>query len=142
MDKSTEELTVFFDYEEIINRDANLDEKIERAFGPEGLGLCIVKNVPNYVEKREKLLPLGSKLANLPKEDLDKITFEDIQYSLGWSHGKEKFKGREDFSKGSFYGNAHLEDQIPKHDNPEVKKDIDYWPSALPELKLAFKDLG
>jgi len=140
--ESQENRVVTFDYKEISNPDADLTSKIENAFGPNGLGLCIVTGVPNFVEKRARLLPLAHKLANLPKEELDKITFPEIHYSLGWSHGKEKFKGTIDYSKGSFYGNAQKEDRIPKYEDQDQSVTFNPWPEAIPELKDAFKDLG
>lgn len=142
MESTTEEKVVVFDYEEIKNKDADLGAKIAKAYDSNGLGLCIVKGVPNFTEKRARLLPLAHQLANLPKEELDEITFEDIQYSLGWSHGKEKFKGKADYSKGSFYANAHLEHRIPKYEEQEFNSKVNPWPKSIPELKDAFKDLG
>jgi isopenicillin N synthase-like dioxygenase len=147
MQGNTNSSTVFvadvvkFEYKELLDTTADYADRIEKAFGPKGLGICIVNGVPDYVEKRAALLPLSQKLATLPKEDLEAITYPDIHYSLGWSHGKEKFKGREDYSKGSFYANAQQEDRIPKWEGSTVSK-LDPFPKAIPELKEAFKSIG
>jgi len=69
------------------------------------------------------------------------VTFEDTHFSLGWSHGKEKFKGKPDYAKGSFYANAQAEDRIPKYDD-DVPDDRNVFPDEIPELKPAFKNLG
>lgn len=61
---------VEFDYAELVDKTKPLYEKIRDAYGPEGVGICLVRNVPGYVEARKNLLPLGYKLAHLPKETL------------------------------------------------------------------------
>lgn len=80
---------VVFEYEELLNRESVLDDKIKQAYGPEGIGLCVVKNIPNYTNYRGELLPLGHTVAHLPKDKLEKLTRPELFYSSGWSHGKE-----------------------------------------------------
>src|SRR5689334_16030540 len=104
MEGAVEEVNVVtFTYEEVKDPTNDLTERIKEAFGPEGYGICIVKNVPKYVEYRAKLLPCGPKVGNLPREKLQKLEFPQHLYAVGWSHGKEKFLGIPDYSKGSFY---------------------------------------
>ena len=46
---------------------------LEEAFGPESLGILIVKGLPGeYVRLREMVLSSGSYLAGLPEEELGK----------------------------------------------------------------------
>lgn len=48
-------------------------DTLEEAFGPESLGILIVKGLPSeYVRLREKVLSSGSYLAALPEEQLGK----------------------------------------------------------------------
>ena len=51
------------------------------------------------------MLPLAFKLANLPADNLKSLTKPEYMHAVGWSHGVEQFKGKFDFSKGSFYAN-------------------------------------
>lgn len=51
-------------------------------------------------------MPLFTKLASLPKETLQKYMRPEIFHSLGWSLGVEKFHGKYDVSKGSYYFNV------------------------------------
>eukprot|EP00478_Filoreta_tenera_P000582 GABV01000587.1.p1 GENE.GABV01000587.1~~GABV01000587.1.p1 ORF type:complete len:411 (+),score=177.70 GABV01000587.1:28-1233(+) len=138
---------VVLDYESIAKGD-NLLESIKEGFGPDGLGLVIVKNVPGFVDAKQKLLPLAHKFASLPKDVQDKYTDAKSHWSFGWSHGKEAMKnGKPDFAKGSFYAN-------PFRDSwPEVKDDLkneyasffgdNLWPTEhIPEMEQAFKDLS
>ena len=44
---------------------------LEEAFGPDSLGIIVVKELPTkFVELRHKVLSFSSYLANLPKEEL------------------------------------------------------------------------
>ncbi|KAL4469872.1 hypothetical protein ABPG72_011093 [Tetrahymena utriculariae] len=135
-----------FDYAELADKGKPLYEKIKDAYGPEGVGICLVRNVPGYVEARKKLLPLAFKLANLPKENLQKLVKPEFMHAIGWSHGVEQFKGKFDFSKGSFYANPVCD--MPDEISEEQKKDgafvaPNFWPKEeLPELEFAFKEMG
>jgi len=135
---------VSFSYADIIDETRDLSEKIKEAFGPNGYGICIVTDVPNYVECRGRLLPLAQKLSKLPAETLKNYEFPDYFYTVGWSHGREKFLNQRDFSKGSFYANPQY-DNI--HGDAEIKVGETFapnvWPTKdVPELEQAFKDLG
>jgi hypothetical protein len=52
---------VTIDFQELLNQTADLSQKVEAAFGPNGLGICSVSGVPGFVEKREALLPLAQR---------------------------------------------------------------------------------
>lgn len=137
---------VTFTYEELLDETSDLTDKIAQAYGPEGYGICIVKNIPNYPQLRAELLPLASKLGQLPKEKLEKLEFPQHFYAVGWSHGKEKFLGQRDFSKGSFYGNPQYDNIYPEGVEPPKEGDAcapNVWPKEdIPELEHAFKKLG
>jgi isopenicillin N synthase-like dioxygenase len=71
---------------------------------PDGLGLLEVTEIPPHVVAlRSKVLPMARDLANLSADELEGITLPDKLYAIGWSHGREKFKGQYDVAKGSFY---------------------------------------
>ena len=96
---------VTVDFSLIKNQDQSLFNKFEEAYNDDGLGVMIINNVPGYVERRKALLPLAQKLANLPKNVLESLECPEYLYGVGWSHGREKFKGIPDFLKGSYYAN-------------------------------------
>lgn len=52
---------ITFEYEELLNQTLDLSEKVEAAFGPEGLGICNVSGVPGFAENRQALLPLAQR---------------------------------------------------------------------------------
>jgi hypothetical protein len=79
-------------YEKLISDDADLSKEIETAFGYSGLGLLLVTGIPNFADYREKLLPLATKFANLPEDKKAAMEHSASNYSVGWSHGKEKLK--------------------------------------------------
>jgi hypothetical protein len=122
------------DYEQLKNQSTNLGELIGTAFGPKGMGILAVANVPGLEELRLQLLPLAFKFANLPDHVKAKYELPDAYYSFGWSHGKESLQGRPDYSKGSFYNNPKFnrpvnEDELikcfPTFYHPNI------WPTGL-----------
>ncbi|KAI1432164.1 hypothetical protein GGR50DRAFT_675676 [Xylaria sp. CBS 124048] len=83
-------------------------ETLQLAFGPESLGILVVKDVPTeFPVLRRCLLSYASWMGNLPEEDFQRFTNEAAKYLVGWSKGKEKLKdGSADEYKGSFYANC------------------------------------
>jgi len=81
---------------------------LEEAFGPNSLGIIIVKDVkPEFVELRHRLLSYSSYLGNLPDFKLQKLENPAAKYLTGWSLGKETLKnGQVDTLKGSYYANC------------------------------------
>jgi len=135
------------EYKDLINENVDLNDSIKEAYGYDGLGILVVRGVPNLDEKRRILLPLSHKYANLPDEIKEKTVHKESFYSFGWSHGKEYMsEGKPDFSKGSYYNNPiydrPIEDealikQYPSAYHPNI------WPTEdMPELEIAFKEAG
>ncbi|KAF9617236.1 hypothetical protein IFM89_035180 [Coptis chinensis] len=139
--------TVTIPYSELQDKNADLSMKIEEGFGPNGLGILSISDVPGFSSLRSNLLHLSSRLASLPEEVKKALEDPHSRYNFGWSHGKEKLdSGRPDMLKGSYYANpildkptvdASLVQRYPSYCQPNI------WPSdALPELEPAFKALG
>jgi isopenicillin N synthase-like dioxygenase len=138
---------VCIDYESLSDGSTDLSQEIQSAFGVAGLGIILIRGIPGLLERRSRLLNLAYELAAL--SDADKSDIEDAEssYSFGWSHGKERLEdGRMDTFKGSFYANPCLDN--PANGNAELSTNHpaylrpNLWPSKLPQLKHAFKDLG
>jgi isopenicillin N synthase-like dioxygenase len=136
---------VELDYNDLI-AGADLSSQIEKAYGFDGVGLLTVKNVPNFLEARMRLLPLSKQFADLPDETKEKYVHKESYYSFGWSHGKEKLQAQPDLSKGSYYANPQYDCPV---DDPEIIAKYpcfvhpNIWPKDdLPELEHAFKELG
>ncbi len=114
-------------------------QKIQNAFGPDGLGLLEITDLPpDMVELRQRLLPMAADLANLPPEELQALELPHTHYTIGWSHGKERLKGAGagdyDLAKGSFYMNPFFDYSSERRGvdggNPNV-----YPPSLQPQLE-------
>lgn len=135
---------VTLEYSDLTSPKAELHDQIAEAYGPDGYGLLLVKNIPTYTELRTRLLLLNYDLAHLPEAKLKKLVKPEYHYGVGFSRGVEKFKGKPDFSKGSFYANPQLDETIYNPQNPsEVLVPGNVWPKEdLPEYEYAFKDLG
>eukprot|EP00456_Euglypha_rotunda_P035423 TRINITY_DN27273_c0_g1_i1.p1 TRINITY_DN27273_c0_g1~~TRINITY_DN27273_c0_g1_i1.p1 ORF type:complete len:373 (-),score=58.88 TRINITY_DN27273_c0_g1_i1:57-1175(-) len=130
-----------------LKKGVNLGAQIEEAYGPNGLGILTVSDIPNYLELRLNLLKLAQPLANLPDHVKKSLEHEGSTYQFGWSHGKEKFNNQPDLLKGSYYANPQKD--VPTND-PELIKNYptictpNIWPkeSDLPGFQAAFKTLG
>ena len=103
-----------------------------------------MNNIPGFKEKREALLPLAHKIANFSDEQKKEMEAPQFLYSTGWSHGKEKFEGKPDLLKGSYYANPCYDSwQNPKDEKGHRDTITNIWPNKnLPELELRFKELG
>lgn len=130
-------------------------ETLQEAFGPESLGILIVRDIPEeFADLRRRALSYSSYLGNLPKSELDKLENEKAKYLTGWSLGKETLKnGQVDNLKGSFYANCafyidptlscapptgeYTEDSFPEYLSPNV------WPpeAVLPGMAAAVESL-
>ncbi|KAK4151085.1 hypothetical protein C8A00DRAFT_36282 [Chaetomidium leptoderma] len=129
-------------------------DALREAFGPDSLGILIVKDVPpDFARLRHHLLSYSSYLGNLPKSQLNKLENEKAKYLTGWSLGKETLKnGQVDTLKGSFYANCAFyvdpelscaapteqfnADNFPEYLSPNI------WPgeSTLPGFRETFED--
>ncbi|KFG82964.1 hypothetical protein MANI_022575 [Metarhizium anisopliae] len=83
-------------------------ETLQQAFGPDSLGILVVKDVPQeFPQLRRMALSYASYLGNLPAEELEKLENVKAKYLTGWSLGKETLKnGQADTFKGSYYANC------------------------------------
>ena len=149
---SAAEAVQTIDYDALLN---STDEKaveaaVASAFGPNGLGLLAVTNVPAALTaKRQRLLRLGQKLGTLPDDVLKQYERPELSYCAGWSRGREKFRGQLDVAKGSWYANGLHRDAAAgdaglRERYPESTTEPQ-WPS--PELlgdslEEAFRDLS
>ena len=94
---------VQIEFKDIMRQDKGLYSKFEEAYGDEGVGAIIVNNIPEFPEKRRTLLPYAQMLTKLNKQSLESLESPELFYSVGWSHGREKFQGKPDLLKASYY---------------------------------------
>ncbi|KAF6837720.1 hypothetical protein CPLU01_02829 [Colletotrichum plurivorum] len=128
-------------------------ETLQEAFGPESLGILVVKDVPSeFAHLRHQTLSYASYLGNLPEEELVKLENVKAKYLTGWSLGKETLKdGQVDTFKGSYYANCAFyvdatlncakptpefnEDNFPEYLSPNVWPAQDVLPGFKPSLE-------
>jgi isopenicillin N synthase-like dioxygenase len=130
-------------------------EDVEEAFGPAGLGFLEVTDIPQeMVALRRKVLTMAQELANLPTPELEEITLPNTLYTIGWSHGKEQFRGEYDTGKGSFYFNPfqeevnvfpgsmqpHLEASLME--TTKLMSQIGMWVASLCDMYLKQQNLA
>lgn len=141
---------VQIDYSDLQNKDSDsLYASIEKAYSDKGLGILLVRGVPDFQEKRVNILKLSQELANLPKSELEKLEAPEFHFGIGWSHGREQFNGQPDFMKGSFYANP-IKDRFASTSEGAADSQgspgliwNNKWPTEhLPELKPAFNNMA
>ncbi|KAK6227553.1 hypothetical protein QIS74_01108 [Colletotrichum tabaci] len=130
-------------------------ERLVEAFGPDSLGILVVKDVPpEFPQLRRQALSYASYLGNLPEDELRKVENAAAKYLTGWSLGKEQLKdGQVDTFKGSFYANCAFytdpaldcarptaefsPENFPEYLSPNI------WPApaVLPGFKSSLEDL-
>lgn len=138
---------VVLDYAALSDPKSDLSSELRTAFGPSGLGVCLVKNVPGYSALRTDLLTRASALSQLPKDTLEAVSSPQSTYNFGWSHGREVMNGRPDLSKGSFYNNPIYN---AANEDPEYQKRYPHYgfPNVyppeddVPGLQRSFESLG
>ncbi|KAG9258272.1 uncharacterized protein F5Z01DRAFT_670920 [Emericellopsis atlantica] len=129
-------------------------DTLKEAFGPDSLGILVVKDVPpEFAQLRHLALSYASYLGNLPSHELEKLENAASKYLTGWSLGKETLKnGQVDTFKGSYYANCafytdpSLECAVPTAEfSPETFPEYlspNIWPDAsLPGFKPAVTTL-
>jgi hypothetical protein len=79
-----------------------------QAYGPGGLGILLVTDVPDLAALRSALLPCAHALATrLSPPAVARLEDAASTWNVGWSHGREAVSatGKADTRKGSFYAN-------------------------------------
>lgn len=112
------------------------EQTLDKAFGPDSLGIIIVKDLPEYFAAlRLKVLKSISILANQLPEILRQLEDEESMWLTGWSCGKEILRsGQPDFNKGSYYINCAFH----RHDDLEgpTKELCEQFPNHKTYTKL------
>jgi isopenicillin N synthase-like dioxygenase len=111
----------------------------------DSIGALAVRGIPNWMDMREKTLPMSHRLAKLPKDQLDELEDENSMFNAGWSFGKEKMGDTPDFAKASFYYNPLLDDP-----SPELREAYPWalpknrWPqeSSIPQFRDNCREIG
>lgn len=58
---------------------------LERAFGPDSLGILIVSGLPpSFPRLRRRMLSYASRLGSLPEEELERLERPEASYLVGW----------------------------------------------------------
>ena len=125
---TSEAPVVVLDYHDLVQRADHLPAEIQKAWGPDGIGLVAVQNVPDFLTTRDAFFRFAHTLAHLPSDYLeDHLSDSKSLYNAGWSYGKEKLKDdKPDTSKGSFYFH-------PRTDQPGSPEDRAKYPLSYPD---------
>lgn len=90
---------------------ARVQEALAVAFGHAGPGILVVRGLPDwYAPTRAALLESARAFASMPPERRAAYECAAADYAVGWSCGRERFRGKVDSMKGSFYANPCFDD--------------------------------
>lgn len=120
------------------------------AFGPDGPGILVVGGLPDwYPVARAALLESARSFAALPPDLRAVYECADVDYAVGWSCGREQFRGKVDTMKGSFYGNPCFDDPSNGDSSRAQYKHLlspNIWPCGEDEARVGmeapFKKVG
>lgn len=118
------------------NPETFLFDAISKAYNKDGLGIMVIEQVPGILQKKQKIFELNHKLVNLPESELKKVEKPELNYTLGWSYGKEFLGSKPDLLKASYYAT------LKPLNSPKDFKDPNIWPEPLPELNATFNAVG
>lgn len=132
---SAQGIPIRISYKDLASK-ADLSVPIRQAFGNEGLGLCTISDIPNYLNQFRKVHFYSHKLANLPDSAKIRLESPETKYKIGWSRGKEVYNGLRNFNKGVFFARPFaLKNSLFDSQNR--------WPDKeLPEFKQTVTDLS
>jgi hypothetical protein len=126
---------VKIDYEKIVDHENDLSDLIEKAYGKEGLGLLVIKNIPNYEQIRFNILNKVYNFTNLDKNVLKSLEKPELNYMIGWSKAKAYTENEFEYLTGSFYAKS-TEEGVECEDKEFSSKTNNVWPSENSENKL------
>jgi isopenicillin N synthase-like dioxygenase len=79
--------------------------------GRGGLGIVLVDGLEDwFTVERAELLASARAFAGLDQAAKAKYEMPEVDYAIGWSRGRERFRGKIDIYKGSFYANPVFDD--------------------------------
>ena len=73
---------VTLQYQDLVDG-KDLGDLIFQAYGPNGLGALTIAGIPKYVELRQRLLPIGYKVAHAPEDVKAKLEHAPSLYNVG-----------------------------------------------------------
>lgn len=125
---------------------SHLSVALAKAFGPSGPGILAVSDLaPWYPASRSALLSSARAFASLPPSQISAYERPESDYAVGWSCGRERFRGRPDTCKGSYYANPVFDDPADgdcargKRFKHLLGKNV--WPDEV-RMEAHFKKVG
>ena len=79
---------VKIDYKSLKDSNCNSKHLIQEAFGMNGNGLIIIKNIPGLLEARNRVLRNTFKLYNEPQDVLKSLSKPEVKDPIGWYEKK------------------------------------------------------
>lgn len=134
---------VQFDYNDLMDKNINLKKKVEEAYGLNGYGAAVIKNIPNFKEMRTRVLENMFKLSKEPDSVLEKIRKRDVVDPIGWN--EDEFSspdGKASKKFKSFLARYPNETIIYPKDPKLVQDSTNVWPSTIKNFREDFVNIN
>lgn len=132
-----------FDYKDLIDDKKNLKDMINEAYGLNGYGAAVIKNIPNFKEMRTRVLNNMFRLYKEPDYVKEKLSKKDVNDPIGWN--EDEFyspDGKKSKKFSSFFARYPNETIIyPK--NPKLVEDsTNIWPTTINNFNEDFLSIN
>jgi len=122
------------DYKDLCNPNKDLTNIIHDSFGTEGLGCLVVKNIPGYLESRNKIMDYSAKICALkdPIEYMKQYEKPNIKRQIGWSYGLSNPEKKKigDILQGAFNNRVLNDTKINNPRDPNTEEEFrNVWPN-------------
>lgn len=143
METELKTIIVKIDYSDLSEKN-DISQQISDAFGPSGLGLIVIKNIPKYVECREKILKAGFEMTKIDENYLKSLEKPETNFSLGYGKAKSYFGDQWESLTSYFYARPTRDSII--HSNQKTKETYtNIWPDEKyvgSEFKTNYTNIG
>jgi len=132
------------DFSTLNDQEVNISQHINQAFGKEGLGLIAIKNVPNLISAREKILKKGFEFYHLDENILKQLEKPEVNYLVGFNKARTYTENEYEYLTNAFYARTQTNKPSFKYNKNLEEKYQNVWPeeNVIKDFKQNFLQMG
>lgn len=130
------------DFSILVDNPLMVAKRIEYLFGQQGLGYCLITNIPKYDDLRSKLLEMGHKLLVKPKDELAYLRSKSKDFYVGYSDTPFVTDDGVMHTMHTSFVARPIKDSVNAPDKPELEQGLsNIWPQD-DEFLTVFQEFG
>jgi isopenicillin N synthase-like dioxygenase len=130
------------DFSTLADNHPKVAEQIDRLLGPNGLGYCVITNIPKYDALRSKLLEMGHQLLIKPKDELAYLRSKSEDFYVGYSDNPFVTDDGIMHTMHTSFVARPLQETSIAPDKPELEQGLsNIWPKN-DEFSTVFQEFG